>query len=54
MPNAGNWIALNCFRNEQLASGSSIAIGNGDFAVSSGVFQVAEVCRVDREPTKYQ
>ena len=51
-PDAGDRITINGVRNHQFTSGFSIAIGNGDFAVSCGPRQVAEICRVERKATK--
>ena len=39
-PDAGDRITINGVRNHQFTSGISIAIGNGDFAVSCGPRQV--------------
>ena len=39
-PDAGDRITINGVRNHQFTSGFSIAIGNGDFAVSCGPRQV--------------
>ena len=47
IPDAGDRIPSNGVRNDQLAGGGLITIGDGDFSVSRGVCQVIQTGSVE-------
>ena len=49
IPDAGDRIAINGVRNDQLASSGSITIGDSDFAATRGVCQVTQTGSIERQ-----
>ena len=49
MPDAGDRVAFNGVRNDQLAGGGSITIGDSDFSVGRGVCEVIQTGTMERQ-----